>query len=703
MCCDIPAESWYDLSNSIKISICNAKTMSFLRKKHIKYSSAIIQSKSFVQLSLYANLNVPHGHRDLLNHNDNCVAIKVLSAVDKLKEGEMVQHIEYKSEKMDPIFIYILNRLKSKFKNIIKKKAFGQDSIVGGKNEQFRQPLSEDFGFNGGQYHTRTKQFGHTNHLPFGVAIPYTNVIEGVKEGEGVHSIFSSCSDELKNKCNWIWKNIEEARRTSFANSIHKQNIIEALRIAIYRFDVDDLTTTYQNLCSYHMDKKNDPVHSQVAVFSKMIWDSANETGRKGWRVAIICYTRKSISDYYKRINLTCGPAVEHCLYYFEQFKSWRVNIIDLKEHINEEMEWKRTQRKFQKGMPYYQYTNIPCHLNVLVFLSTIIDTTSSMIIKFQFDYTEAVSILRAFAAMPHTVYYFVKVCWKIMYNIDNYKYIVKNNRGPLIGWVILQEMRLHYEKDVDTKKKRPNRFALQFDSKKNNITKERWIEEVRNISYWWLTSLKDIDENANRRDNISAYGTAYRRTKETILHSGRMVINNLLAIAAIIGMVPLPYIEFYHNANGCPAIQVLVKKKQLRKGQESANIFLDSFSHALKEIYDYYCDRRIGENVTCIIERVICESDELFSDYYFELQCLFYVKDGFLYIINPKHCSGKMKTSLFTEWMYNGKWMTTQQLLLQINEELESVNTFSLPQKFNNFSEENYKKKYSCHKFFEA
>ena len=94
MCCDIPAESWYDLSNSIKTTICNAGTMSSLRKKHIKYSYAIIQSKSFVQLSLYADLSVPHSHRDLFNHNENSVPIKVISAVNNLKEGEMVQHIE---------------------------------------------------------------------------------------------------------------------------------------------------------------------------------------------------------------------------------------------------------------------------------------------------------------------------------------------------------------------------------------------------------------------------------------------------------------------------------------------------------------------------------------------------------------------------------------------------------------------------------
>ena len=167
---------------------------------------------------------------------------------------------------------------------------------------------------------------------------------------------------------------------------------------------------------------------------------------------------------------------------------------------------------------------------------------------------------------------------------------------------------------------------------------------------------MKDIDANASRRDNISGYGKTYRRTKETILNSCRMRINCLLAIAAIIGMVPLRYIEFYQNANACPAIQVLVKKKQLGTGQENANIFLDSLSHALKEMYNYYCDQRMCVNVTCIIERVLCESDKLFSDYYFELQCLFYVENGFLHIINPKHCNGKIKTSLFTEWMYNGK-----------------------------------------------
>ena len=51
-----------------------------------------------------------------------------------------------------------------------------------------------------------------------------------------------------------------------------------------------------------------------------MMWDSYEDIGRKGWRVAIICYTRKSIGNYYKRVDMECGPAVKHCLNVFETF-----------------------------------------------------------------------------------------------------------------------------------------------------------------------------------------------------------------------------------------------------------------------------------------------------------------------------------------------------------------------------------------------
>ena len=179
------------------------------------------------------------------------------------------------------------------------------------------------------------------------------------------------------------------------------------------------------------------------------------------------------------------------------------------------------------------------------------------------------------------------------------------------------------------------------------------------------------------------------------------MIINNTLAIAAIIGLIPLKFIEFYHNANGCPGIKQLVETKGLLPGQDAANKFLDSLSCYLYEKYRFYCNRRIGENLACKIKRIVNGSMESFADYYFDSQNLFYVEENTLHIIHPLNRNGSMDTSLFTKWMFNGRWITTEDLLLKIDEELLSVENFSLPTIFRENYEGEYKLKYSCHSYF--
>ena len=75
-----------------------------------------------------------------------------------------------------------------------------------------------------------------------------------------------------------------------------------------------------------------------------------------------------------------------------------------------------------------------------------------------------------------------------------------------------------------------------------------------------------------------------YLRTKDKWDKSGRLVINHIIAIAAVIGMLPLKFAELYHNANGCPGIKELVETKGLLPGQEAANQFLDSLSCVLMQ-----------------------------------------------------------------------------------------------------------------------
>ena len=70
--------------------------------------------------------------------------------------------------------------------------------------------------------------------------------------------------------------------------------------------------------------------------------------------------------------------------------------------------------------------------------------------------------------------------------------------------------------------------------------------------------------------------------------------------------------------------------------------------------------------------------------------------------IIHAKGRSGTMESSLFTEWMYNGRWMGIDEILNNLDEELNSdVEDFSLPTNFQKFYERNYKHKYKAHYYF--
>ena len=81
-----------------------------------------------------------------------------------------------------------------------------------------------------------------------------------------------------------------------FAGDLAQGNQIEAMRLAL---------TDEANLCGVHEDKQNDKDFPGVPVFSRFI--SLKE---KRYQVSIIMYSRQSISDYFKRLKETYGPAV---------------------------------------------------------------------------------------------------------------------------------------------------------------------------------------------------------------------------------------------------------------------------------------------------------------------------------------------------------------------------------------------------------
>ena len=141
---------------------------------------------------------------------------------------------------------------------------------------------------------SRGKNRKFREHIPLGISIPDWNIREG--EEVLIDNIFRLSSKYLLFICPWIWENMPEERIEQFANAMINGNIIEALRMCIYRFDGSDDVITKSYLCQDHIDEKNDPKFPRLAVFSSMIWDSAIDYRRKGWRVAVLFYSRKTIS-----------------------------------------------------------------------------------------------------------------------------------------------------------------------------------------------------------------------------------------------------------------------------------------------------------------------------------------------------------------------------------------------------------------------
>ena len=138
------------------------------------------------------------------------------------------------------------------------------------------------------------------------------------------------------------------------------------------------------------------------------------------------------------------------------------------------------------------------------------------------------------------------------------------------------------YSNEVGTRNKKPRRFAIRFDAKKNNFSRSDWIDDIRVISFWWLRSLRNNKKKLNKREWDEKHKIVYLRSKEKWDKSGRLVTNHILGVASIIGMVPLKFAELYQNANACPGVKELVETKGLLPGQDAANQYLDALSCAL-------------------------------------------------------------------------------------------------------------------------
>jgi hypothetical protein len=154
------------------------------------------------------------------------------------------------------------------------------------------------------------------------------------------------CPDSMSKKLNQVDK-----RRTSeFAAKHVKGNLLEVMRVAL---------TNEKYLVGCHADKFNDVLEWNKSVVNFSTWILIDG---EWWRLSLIGYSRKSISDYYRRLDLY-GPLVDRISDFVDTLPSERVTISpSLLDFQHTAGHVKRMKPHINKCVFYSSYVEC-CHL----------------------------------------------------------------------------------------------------------------------------------------------------------------------------------------------------------------------------------------------------------------------------------------------------------------------------------------------------
>ena len=154
------------------------------------------------------------------------------------------------------------------------------------------------------------------------------------------------CPNSMKNK---LFQ--EDKRRTSeFAGKHVEGNLLEVMRVAL---------TNEKFLVGCHADKHNDVLDWNEGVVNYSTWIVIDG---EWWRLSLIGYSRKSISDYYRRLTLY-GPLVDKISHFVDSLPSERVNIYpSLLDFTNVPGGVKRMKPHVNKCVFYSSFVEC-CHL----------------------------------------------------------------------------------------------------------------------------------------------------------------------------------------------------------------------------------------------------------------------------------------------------------------------------------------------------
>ncbi len=272
---------------------------------------------------------------------------------------------------------------------------------------------------------------------------------------------------------------------------------------------------------------------------------------------------------------------------------------------------------------------------------------------------------------MPYTSYYF---CSAIIILLQEEELPV---RGLLFGRFVLMLMKHLREEHRLLEKNIPGlRFATY---RKVVIPKpDEWITSTKEVVQLCLEACYRQAPPGDKKERARFYENTRKLIGQQIPNGGSLITNHLMAVLAIVGLVPLWFAEEHTVDPSSKSLEYLVNNKGLAKGKPASERFLESLSSVLQTDLGITASRKYSENVCCKAYRIdkdriaketmskVKNSDSRFSDLVFDTQCIFQVVGGQVHVHRQGYETVAVNGGLIDLWANGGSVWTLSQLILQ-------------------------------------
>ena len=354
--------------------------------------------------------------------------------------------------------------------------------------------------------------------------------------------------------------------------------------------------TDGSSICGAHCDFENGN--------TPVLW-AARLSGKE--RLVQICYERKSIHDYYKRLNQRL-PYLTVCREALLKIPVHRLSVTEAT--LLEDHGAKRIPLSLSRGLSLME---IPCNMDVTAFYQPFVSVMYQLHCRFRLDTVGAWSVLCALTIYSYSAIYPLVAAQILIHKVEPLP------AGTDVGYALLLVMDILERRELAEtavgRKFRFNRYKRVNAHRKEN----EWLSKTGQLASRMLHSRSfKGDEGLTQKD----YDDLLTYITKHLPQVGELKANHALGIAACVGLLPLEALgmirggacKFYSRMKtACPELPP--KNIVLRDLGGLLETLLAESALGKQLPTKINMSRRYIENVACKVGRVLSNSDPHFVD----------------------------------------------------------------------------------------